>query len=270
MTFSAPEDLWHRCQYLPRDVFPKGREFLLTTDRSRVQRAIAEARKRAKQGETTWPREQLLWELHPVMQWLLDKVMCRFQRHEAPLIMATKLGKGWVAYLVEGILSNKCSQPVVVEWFAVHLRPGQPLAVGALEPLLAETGFEQGLANTGQESELTDLVQRMLAEAVGAATEHMQALGADRSKGLRLQVEEDRRRFEAWLDGSRQRIEKDRTNYLAVYGGHIPRNLQERLQSRKRSIEERQQQRERWLTDTFTVVGTPSPSTMLSCTHLTS
>jgi ERCC4-related helicase len=257
LTFSAPDDLWHRCQYLPRDVLPKGREFLLTTDRTGVQRAIAEARKRAKQGETTWPREQLLWELHPVMQWLLDKVMCRFQRHEAPLIMATKLGKGRVAYLFEGVLSNKCSQPVVVEWFAVHLRPGQPLAVGALEPLLAETGFEQGLANTGLDSELTELVQRKLDEAVRAATEHMQALGADRSKGLRLRVEEDRKRFEAWLDGSRQQIEKDRTHYLAVYGGRIPRNLQERLQSRKRSIEERRQQRERWLTDTFTVVGTP-------------
>jgi hypothetical protein len=37
LTFSAPDDLWHRCQYLPRESLPKGREFLLTTDRDRVQ-----------------------------------------------------------------------------------------------------------------------------------------------------------------------------------------------------------------------------------------
>ena len=173
LTFTAPDDLWHRCQYLPREALPKGREFLLTTDRDRVQKAIGEARKRAKEGESSWPREQLLWELHPVMQWLLDKVMCRFQRHEAPLIVAPKLGKGRAAYLFQGVLSNKRSQPVVVEWFAVHLRPGQPLRSAAFEKLLAETGFEQGLANTGQESRLADVVQGKLAEAVEAAKQYM-------------------------------------------------------------------------------------------------
>jgi hypothetical protein len=54
-----------------------------------------------------------------------------------------------------------------------------------------------------------------------------------------------------------QQIEKDRTHYRAVYGGSIPRNLQERLQGRRRSIGERREPRERWLTDTFTVIGTP-------------
>src|ERR1700745_3940514 len=114
------------------------------------------------------------------MQWLLDKVMCRFQRHEAPLVMAPKLGKGRAAYLFQGVLSNRRSQPVVVEWFAVHLRPGQPLAVGAFERFLIETGFEQGLANTGQESGLTHVVGVRLAEAVEAATKYMQALGGER------------------------------------------------------------------------------------------
>src|SRR5208282_1540013 len=164
---------WHRCQYLPRESLPKGREFLLTTDRDRVQRGIAEARKRSKEGESSWPKEQLLWELHPVMQWLLDKVMCRFQRHEAPLVMAPKLGKGRVAYLFQGVLSNKRSQPVVVEWFAVNLRPGQPFSVTAFGDLLSKTGFEGGLANTGQESKLGGVARSNLAGAVESAKQYM-------------------------------------------------------------------------------------------------
>jgi ERCC4-related helicase len=256
LTFSAPDDLWHRCQYLPRESLPRGREFLLTTDRGRVQRAIAEARRRAKEGESSWPREQLLWELHPVLQWLLDKVMCRFQRHEAPVVVAPKLGKGRAAYLFQGLLSNKRSQPVVVEWFAVYLRPGRPLEVGPFGRLLGETGFEQGLANTGQESRLTGAVKGRLPQAVEAAKQHMRLLGEVRSERLRQRVEEDRERFEAWLARSRQQIDKDRTHYQAVYVT-VPRNLQERLQGRRRNIDERKQQRERWLTDTFTVVGTP-------------
>jgi hypothetical protein len=111
-----------------------------------VQQAIADARKRAKQDESSWPKEQLLWELHPVMQWLLDKVMCRFLRHEAPLIVASKLGKGQAAYLFQGVLSNRRSQPVVVEWFAVHLvRPANKFRVASFEKLLTETGFETGI-----------------------------------------------------------------------------------------------------------------------------
>jgi ERCC4-related helicase len=257
LTFTAPDDLWHRCQYLPRESLPKGREFLLTTDRDRVQRAIADARKRSKEGESSWPKEQLLWELHPVMQWLLDKVMCRFQRHEAPVIMAPKLGKGRVAYLFQGVLSNKRSQPVVVEWFAVHLRPGQSLGAGTFGDLLAETGFEQGLANTGQASKLISVTSDKLAGAVEEARQYMRLHGEVRLERLRARVEEDRQRFEGWLQRSLQQIGKDRTHYLAAYKGVIPRNLQERLQSRKRSVEDRKQQRERWLTDTFTVVGTP-------------
>jgi ERCC4-related helicase len=257
LTFTAPDDLWHRCQYLPQESLPKGREFLLTTDRVRVQKAIAEARKRSKEGESSWPKEQLLWELHPVMQWLLDKVTCRFQRHEAPLVMAPKLGKGRAAYLFQGVLSNKRSQPVVVEWFAVHLRPGHGLSVGRFEELLAETGFEQGVANTGQTSRLAGAVRARLTDAVQAATKHILRLGAERSERLRQRVEDDRQRFEGWLKRSLQQIIKDRTHYLAAYKGVIPRNLQERLQGRKRSVEDRKQQRERWLTDTFMVVGTP-------------
>src|SRR5271166_4546364 len=257
LTFSAPDDLWHRCQYLPRESLPKGREFLLTTDRDRVQRAIAEARRRSKEGESSWPKEQLLWELHPVMQWLLDRVMCRLQRHEAPMIMATKLGKGRVAYLFQGVLSNRRSQPVVVEWFAVNWLPDKTMTVTPLNQLLTETGFDKGIANPGQESGLSEAVRSKLAEAVRVATKHMQALGAERSDRLRLRVEEDRERFEAWLGRSRQQIDKDRTHYLAAYGGSIPRNLQERLHNRKRILDERRHQRDRWLTDTFTVVGTP-------------
>jgi hypothetical protein len=257
LTFTAPDDLWHRCQYLPRESLPKGREFLLTTDRNRVQRAIAEARKRSKEGESSWPKEQLLWELHPVMQWLLDKVICRFQRHDAPLVVAPKLGKGRGAYLFQGVLSNKRSQPVVVEWFAVHLRPGQSLAVGTFGELLAQTGFEQGLANTGQASKLIGVTGSKLAGAVEEARRYMELQGEIRLERLRERVAEDRGRFEAWHHRSLGQISKLQTHYQAVYGGTIPRNLQERLQSRRRNIDDRQQQRERWLTDTFTVVGTP-------------
>jgi len=257
LTFTAPEDLWHRCQYLPREALPKGKYFELTTDRQRVQKAISEARRRAKEGESSWPKEQLLWELHPVMQWLLDKVMCRFLRHEAPIIMTPKLGKGWASYLFQGILSNRRSQPVVVQWFAVNWQAGRPLSVVSLDKLLDETGFAAGIANTGQVSRITDKVKGKLVEVVEEAKRYMKLHGDVRFLRLQERVEEDRKRFEGWYQRSLDQIAKLRTHYLASYKGRIPRNLDERLLWRKRSIEDRKLQRDRWLTDTYEVAGSP-------------
>ncbi len=257
LTFTAPDDLWHRCQYLPREALPKGKYFELTTDRERVQKAISEARRRAKEGESSWPKEQLLWELHPVMQWLLDKVMCRFQRHEAPIIMAPNLGKSRAAFLFQGILSNRRSQPVVVQWFAVHWQAGKSLSVSSLDKLLAETGFAAGIANTGQASSLTDKVKGKLVEVVEEARRYIKLHGESRFIRLQERVEEDRRRFEGWYQRSLDQIAKQRTHYEASYKGRIPRNLDEKLLWRKRSIEERKRQRDGWLTDTYEVAGSP-------------
>lgn len=74
---------------MPQEALPDNWSFRLTTDRQQVMAAIKAARKE----EGVWPQEHLLWELHPVMQWLLDRLLVRFGRHEAPLILAPKLGE---------------------------------------------------------------------------------------------------------------------------------------------------------------------------------
>ena len=74
---------------------------------------------------------------------------------------------------------------------------------------------------------------------------------------LKERVDEDRQRFESWHQRSLDQIAKQRIHYEVAYKGRIPRHLDESLQRRKRSIEDRKEQRGRWLSDTFTVIGTP-------------
>src|SRR5262249_58806833 len=125
---------------------------------------------------------------------------------------------------------------------------GQALAVGAFGDLLAETGFEQGLANPGQASKLINLTRDKLAAAVEAARQHVRQRGEVRAERLRERVEEDRGRFEVWHQRTLDQISKLQTHYLAAYSGTIPRNLRERLQSRNRNIDDRRQHRHRWPT----------------------
>ena len=45
LTLDAPEDLRHRFSYFPREIVPENWRFVLTSDRSRMNDAIAESRR---------------------------------------------------------------------------------------------------------------------------------------------------------------------------------------------------------------------------------
>jgi hypothetical protein len=122
---------------------------------------------------------------------------------------------------------------------------------------LTETGFDAGIINSGKASKLTDAVRSHLAEAVNEARRYIQLHGDVRLMRLKERVDEDRQRFESWHERSLEQISKLRIHYEVAYKGRIPRHLDESLQRRKRGIDERKHQRERWLADTFTVVGSP-------------
>ena len=86
-TLLAPEDLRRRCEFIPQEAIPTIGTSGFPLTASGVMKAIEDARKR--KGE--WPQEQLFWEFHPVMEWLVDKLLVRFGRHEAPVIHYTAL-----------------------------------------------------------------------------------------------------------------------------------------------------------------------------------
>ena len=45
LTLDAPEDLRHRFGYFPREIVPENWRFVLTSDRDRMNEAIAESRR---------------------------------------------------------------------------------------------------------------------------------------------------------------------------------------------------------------------------------
>lgn len=256
LTFTAPDDLKRRCEFLPHEAIPPRWEFSLTTDRDRIQAAMAEARRRAREGENSWPHEQLLWELHPMMQWLLEKVLIRFDRHAAPIVVAPSIGAGRIAYLFEGIFSNRRSQPVVVEWFAVTAEPSGKFTIQTLEEVIKTTGFDKGIANLGKTSSLADRAEDQLEKAVGQATKYMTGLRGERTLKLQEKIRDDGERFRRWHQRSLQQVE-DYKNRRRLPTGRLPRDVEESAQRRLNDIEQRRARYEQWLQETMEVVGTP-------------
>ncbi|MFF4312418.1 DEAD/DEAH box helicase [Streptomyces sp. NPDC001507] len=116
LSFVPPSDLVHRLKALPPDyVREQGlRDRLkVTFSRRLADHSLTRARASAT---SSWPDISLLTDLHPVMEWLTDKVLVRLDRQEAPVLTADVSRP---TYLVQGIYSNALGRPTVVKWMAV-------------------------------------------------------------------------------------------------------------------------------------------------------
>ncbi len=241
----APEDLRRRCEFIPQEAIPRDWTFRLTTDRSRMMQAMADARR--KEGE--WPQEQLFWELHPVADWLMDKLLVRFGRHEAPLIETPKLPAGERIYLFQGVFSNQRSQPVISEWFGVRVNGGRPGTFHTLAEVLEMTGFTVRLPNPKDKPDQEKMASEALPKIVQAASDHMAGLRKERAATQRKRLQEDTRKLKRWRDEALERIETSRAVAVGA--------LAARLDRERRDVEALYAQRQAWLTETFTTVDTP-------------
>ncbi|MET8125887.1 DEAD/DEAH box helicase [Streptomyces sp. NPDC005065] len=116
LSFVPPSDLVHRLKALPPDYIREQglRDRLkVTFNRRLADHSLTRARASAT---SSWPDISLLTDLHPVMEWLTDKVLVRLDRQEAPVLTADVPEP---TYLVQGIYSNALGRPTVVKWMAV-------------------------------------------------------------------------------------------------------------------------------------------------------
>jgi hypothetical protein len=242
----ANEDLRRRCEFMPREAIPDQWIFRLTTDRERVMEAIAEARKRQHE----WPQEQLFWDIHPVAEWLLDKLLVRFGRHEAPIILTPELGGDDLIILFQGILSNRRGQPVIAQWFGLYNDEDRGWLPVDLETSLELTGFRKGVPNAGQPADdLKEEIAALLPGAVEAAREYMLGLRTQRARDLRKRLQDDMRRLKRWHQRRKAMLEAE----MAKARGSRLARLRHELEETEKIYQSRQQ----WLNDTFTTEANP-------------
>ncbi|MFJ8301204.1 DEAD/DEAH box helicase [Streptomyces sp. NPDC094447] len=117
LSFRPPADLLHRLKALPVDYLREQRlreRLLVTFNRRLAQHSLQRAREAG--STSSWPEISLLTDLHPIVEWLTDKVLVRLGRQEAPMITAEVAEP---TYLVQGVYSNALGRPTVVKWMGV-------------------------------------------------------------------------------------------------------------------------------------------------------
>ncbi len=195
VNFAVPlnlkRELEQRFRYLPREIWPESGTFTLTTDRLAVMNEI----KRTRKEEDTWPKIQLLWDLHPLMRWLTDKLLAVFGRQQASVLtLSDVLNPGETIFILYGIIPNRKSQPIIADWMGVRFLSGRFDDVVDFQEILVRTRLNQEKMPNRNKPFDKESLKKMLPVAIAKAKERMHerrnAFEADINKKLNAQLKE--------------------------------------------------------------------------------
>ncbi len=254
MTVHPPDDLLRRFDLLPPELI-NDNELKLTVDRSLVMKALENAR----EDEQKWPEWQLFWERHPIAEWMADRVLGEFARHEAPMLRVAKgLDGDEAVVLFQGMVSSRRSQPIIVDWFGVHFRGKSFAKVVPIEELLEATGLTKATANPGGglDAETLERLASLLGPATAKAKERMQTLRKERMKHLGADVRDGLRKLKEWRD---RRIEQlnDRRKAILAKGRGLRRDQERRLANEHKEVEKRYSERQEWIDQGLRTIEEP-------------
>ncbi|WP_042280822.1 DEAD/DEAH box helicase [Nocardiopsis alba] len=202
LAFSPPTDLQQRLKALPAGYLKdhKVKERLrVTFDRQHGQDRLDAARS----TKTIWPDTGYVTDLHPLVDWLVDKVQVRTPRGHAHVLVGRV---DQPVFLLQGTYSNALGQPTVVEWMAVTGLP-EDARVEDMFEALKRAGVGPDMVNTGQNGDLSEL-QALVPEAVRVAAAHLERRRDEYAARIEADLAEPERRVTEWeqlaLDGLRE------------------------------------------------------------------
>lgn len=195
---------------LPDEALPPVNGFFrLTADKQLVQQAIADARKKSN----TWAGFQMMYDLHPIMRYLLTKMDASVDKGVAPVArLGDSLPENSSWFVLHGLVPNDLGQPVYSTFFVVGLD-----AEGALrsEPVPLED-FCQTYGITGQlytreiTQEHLDDLQLKLPDAIDfASAVYLPARQQELERSMEKKLRDYQQRLDSWKTASMAQLELD-------------------------------------------------------------
>ncbi|MFI0267749.1 SNF2-related protein [Streptomyces luteogriseus] len=204
LSFDTPEDLADRLDVLPtgylRDHGITSR-MKLTFSREDAADSLRRAREDAD-SPSLWPDAHYVGELHPVLEWITDKVLVQLGRQQAPVIQVDRARVPEPVFLTQGVWSNKDGRPTVVAWLAVDRlgRPGEEPRVRELtRPLLADLGLGPNMPDHFAQSDPAAL-QQLVPEAVLATRSEMGRRRTEVEEHINRPLRDYEKKVGHWLE----------------------------------------------------------------------
>jgi superfamily II DNA or RNA helicase len=171
ISLTATKDLKYRLKFtLPNEVWPADETFVLSADPDVIQKEI----KRSRKDENAWPDIHYLWPHNPVVEWINDKVVAEFGRHEAPVLTLTgSLAPAETVFILSGLIPNRKGHPLVHRWFGVTFKQANFQKIEEFATLLNRTGLGKTRFPSKDVQVEFDTLRQLLPEAVEQAKLYM-------------------------------------------------------------------------------------------------
>jgi hypothetical protein len=236
-------------RFMPPEAEPDHGRVRLTDNRGLMNDSIRRSRLGTENG---WPQFQYLWDVHPIVDWLADRVSSVFGRGSAPVARLKRLQPDEAAFVFNGVVPNLKGHPLVDEWPVVLFNDGVFQGVEPALAFLARTGVGAGaLPNVGDTE--TDDLAPLIEEAVHRAQDS---------------VYEARKSFDSKMSGELLVLAEKREALLAKHQRRIA-DLFDGLddQARARTKRDREKRRIReefdqwwdWIKQTRETQNDPNP-----------
>ncbi|MFE7811381.1 SNF2-related protein [Streptomyces sp. NPDC057433] len=200
IAFEPPRDLLYRLKALPKSYLDEQRIMPRKTEPGRMRitfsKDLADRRLKAarESSKSQWPNVSYVTDVHPVLDWLTDKVLVEVGRHQAPVLAASVKSP---TFLVQGICSNALGRPTIVEWMAVHGEP-HDLQVTPLTPeVLEDYGVGPTMPGRAAPRDLGGLTE-LVPAAINRAEQHVRNLKEAYGEEIEAILSPSRKRVVHW------------------------------------------------------------------------
>jgi len=131
---------------------------------------VIEEINQCRSEENRWPRKHLLWEQHPAMQWMKDRLLNSFGLHDASCIHLAHLEPGERIVMANGVIPNRKGHPLIQRWYGLQFINGVFQKELSLEAMIERTRFHEDHPNS--DSTVYDFrsVESLFQEAVEVMT----------------------------------------------------------------------------------------------------
>lgn len=246
LTLTAPKDLKRRLgapdergdvifgsTAIPGEAWPEHDQFRLTDIPGRVEQSILAAR----QTTGYWARELLCNEQHPILQWVVERLLMQLQRYQAPFILSQALEPGVLSFCFIGQVSSLAGRPLVVEAHAITYRHGGTWERSSLAEALRRAQFGK-LINTGITPNL-EAARLLIHSAVEQSLEYMRQRREAYDDRIRPPLGKEERRLRLWKTSRRELLGKR----LAELGEGHPqaRKFRRQLEEMEDYLQKREQ-----------------------------
>lgn len=184
---------------IPAEAFPQDNIFRLATDKAWLNKSIAESRKSTK---SEWSKFLPLYDIHPIIQYLLTKFTASLPKTQAMAVRYNELPKGMSYYLFYGSHGNGLGQNLVSKFFVVSLNASGQLKERPMSfhDFTVKYAFESKFM-TGASTEEIAILQSNLQQAIDMGmVDYMYEAQAKVSAAMENQLNAYKQKLAVWAD----------------------------------------------------------------------